>query len=49
MNMEATDPTLSTDADAGLTGPFRHPVRILLLMLAATAFLGWTLRHSEAT
>ncbi|WP_165071777.1 glycosyltransferase family 39 protein [Paludisphaera rhizosphaerae] len=51
MNTEALDLALGNDSDvdAGLTGPFRHPVRIVLLMLAAAVFLGWSLRHSEAT
>lgn len=44
-----TDPAItSEEADANREGPFRHVVRIALLMAATAAFLGWSLRNSEA-
>jgi hypothetical protein len=44
------DPAIAAEAqaEADRQGPFRHVVRVALLMAATAAFLGWSLRHSEA-
>ncbi|WP_337174521.1 glycosyltransferase family 39 protein [Paludisphaera sp.] len=42
------DPDIAAQAEAERQGPFRHVVRVALLMAATAAFLGWSLRHSEA-
>lgn len=42
------DPAIAPEAEADREGPFRHVVRVALLMAATAAFLGWSLRHSEA-
>jgi len=42
------DPAITADPEADRQGPFRHVVRVALLMAATAAFLLWSLRHSEA-
>ncbi|OJW20869.1 MAG: hypothetical protein BGO49_29105 [Planctomycetales bacterium 71-10] len=42
------DPAIAPEPEADREGPFRHVVRVALLMAATAAFLGWSLRHSEA-
>lgn len=51
MNTAAFDPAVTPDAalDPETAGPFPHLIRVVLLMAATAVFLGWTLRHSEAS
>jgi len=46
VNAEAIHAATVPDADPA--GPFRHLIRVVLLLAATAALLGWTLRHSEA-
>ncbi|WP_165249753.1 ArnT family glycosyltransferase [Paludisphaera soli] len=49
MNTEASPMTVAAPADLDPAGPFPHLIRVVLLMAATAALMGWTLRHGEAS